>query len=76
MKRVSDDIPASARVYGWALGGKDNYRVDRDFALTGSASPWIWGAAHRQQRPPGRAAFHARRPRVAYVDIDPIGVVT
>ncbi|WP_242613876.1 SAM-dependent methyltransferase [Actinomadura roseirufa] len=25
--------PASARVYGWALGGKDNYQVDRDFAL-------------------------------------------
>lgn len=30
---IRDDIPASARVYGWALGGKDNYQVDRDFAL-------------------------------------------
>ncbi|WP_141582845.1 SAM-dependent methyltransferase [Actinomadura sp. WMMA1423] len=31
--RIRDDVPASARVYGWALGGKDNYQVDRDFAL-------------------------------------------
>ncbi|MES9542885.1 MULTISPECIES: SAM-dependent methyltransferase [unclassified Actinomadura] len=31
--QIRDDVPASARVYGWALGGKDNYQVDRDFAL-------------------------------------------
>ncbi|MFC4050190.1 SAM-dependent methyltransferase [Actinomadura syzygii] len=30
---IRDDVPASARVYGWALGSKDNYQVDRDFAL-------------------------------------------
>jgi hypothetical protein len=28
---IRDDIPASARTYGRALGGRDNYRVDRDF---------------------------------------------
>jgi S-adenosyl methyltransferase len=27
------DRPTSARVYGWLLGGKDNYEVDRRFAL-------------------------------------------
>ncbi|GAA4238431.1 SAM-dependent methyltransferase [Actinomadura meridiana] len=30
---IRHDVPASARVYGWALGSKDNYQVDRDFAL-------------------------------------------
>ncbi|WP_242906702.1 SAM-dependent methyltransferase [Actinomadura terrae] len=30
---IPDDVPTSARVYGWALGGKDNYQVDREFAL-------------------------------------------
>lgn len=30
---IRDDVPASARVYGWALGSKDNYQVDRDFAM-------------------------------------------
>ncbi len=24
---------ASARIYGWTLGGKDNYEIDRRFAL-------------------------------------------
>ncbi|APY89752.1 SAM-dependent methyltransferase [Streptomyces alfalfae] len=28
------DIPTSARAYGWMLGGKDNYEVDRDFLLS------------------------------------------
>ncbi len=27
------DKPTSARAYGWMLGGKDNYQVDRDFLL-------------------------------------------
>ena len=30
---IPHDIPTSARVYGWALGGKDNYEVDRRYAL-------------------------------------------
>ncbi|AZM50555.1 hypothetical protein DMB38_03875 [Streptomyces sp. WAC 06738] len=30
---VSVEQPTSARVYGWLLGGKDNYAVDREFAL-------------------------------------------
>ncbi|WP_242886201.1 SAM-dependent methyltransferase [Actinomadura litoris] len=30
---IPDDVPTSARVYGWALGGKENYQVDREFAL-------------------------------------------
>ncbi|MFI0369349.1 SAM-dependent methyltransferase [Actinomadura sp. 1N219] len=30
---IPDDIPTSARVYGWYLGGKDNYEIDRQFAL-------------------------------------------
>jgi hypothetical protein len=28
------DVPTSARAYGWMLGGKDNYDVDRDFLLS------------------------------------------
>ncbi len=28
------DIPTSARAYGWMLGGKDNYEVDRSFLLS------------------------------------------
>jgi hypothetical protein len=28
------DVPTSARAYGWMLGGKDNYEVDRDFLLS------------------------------------------
>ncbi|MFH8610771.1 SAM-dependent methyltransferase [Streptomyces sp. NPDC018029] len=28
------DIPTSARGYGWMLGGKDNYEVDRKFILS------------------------------------------
>ncbi|MFE0100731.1 SAM-dependent methyltransferase [Streptomyces sp. NPDC059009] len=28
------DIPTSARAYGWMLGGKDNYEVDRNFLLS------------------------------------------
>ncbi|MFF3327475.1 SAM-dependent methyltransferase [Streptomyces sp. NPDC002889] len=28
------DVPTSARAYGWMLGGKDNYDVDRSFLLT------------------------------------------
>ncbi|MEU6762827.1 SAM-dependent methyltransferase [Streptomyces sp. NPDC046853] len=27
------DVPTSARAYGWMLGGKDNYAVDREFLL-------------------------------------------
>ncbi|WUH99540.1 SAM-dependent methyltransferase [Spirillospora sp. NBC_00431] len=30
---IPDGIPTSARVYGWYLGGKDNYEVDRRFAM-------------------------------------------
>lgn len=32
---IPTDVPASARLYGWTLGGKDNYEVDRRFALAG-----------------------------------------
>ncbi|MEU5402276.1 SAM-dependent methyltransferase [Streptomyces sp. NPDC005963] len=28
------DVPTSARAYGWMLGGKDNYEVDRKFLLS------------------------------------------
>ncbi|MFF1380446.1 SAM-dependent methyltransferase [Streptomyces sp. NPDC058308] len=28
------DVPTSARGYGWMLGGKDNYEVDRQFMLS------------------------------------------
>ncbi|MFF0450245.1 SAM-dependent methyltransferase [Streptomyces sp. NPDC004609] len=31
---VPFDIPTSARAYGWMLGGKDNYEVDRKFLLS------------------------------------------
>jgi hypothetical protein len=30
---VSHHIPTSARAYGWLLGGKDNYDVDRQFMM-------------------------------------------
>jgi hypothetical protein len=30
---VPHHIPTSARAYGWLLGGKDNYEVDRQFML-------------------------------------------
>ncbi|WP_242614696.1 SAM-dependent methyltransferase [Actinomadura roseirufa] len=30
---VPDDVPTSARAYGWMLGGKDNYVIDRQFIL-------------------------------------------
>ncbi|MFI6522932.1 SAM-dependent methyltransferase [Spirillospora sp. NPDC050679] len=30
---IPTDVPTSARVYGWSLGGKDNFEVDRKFAL-------------------------------------------
>jgi hypothetical protein len=30
---IPTDVPTSARIYGWALGGKDNYEIDRQFAL-------------------------------------------
>ncbi|MFI0480529.1 SAM-dependent methyltransferase [Actinomadura sp. 9N215] len=30
---IPDGIPTSARVYGWYLGGKDNYEIDRRFAM-------------------------------------------
>ncbi|XRQ14462.1 SAM-dependent methyltransferase [Actinomadura welshii] len=30
---IPHDVPTSARVYGWSLGSKDNYEVDRQFAL-------------------------------------------
>lgn len=28
---IPSDVPTSARAYGWLLGGKDNYEVDRQF---------------------------------------------
>ena len=28
------DVPTSARAYGWMLGGKDNYDIDRSFLLS------------------------------------------
>ncbi|MEV0254464.1 SAM-dependent methyltransferase [Streptomyces sp. NPDC050732] len=28
------DVPTSARGYGWMLGGKDNYEIDRKFVLS------------------------------------------
>ncbi|MDQ0945787.1 SAM-dependent methyltransferase [Streptomyces sp. V1I1] len=28
------DVPTSARAYGWMLGGKDNYDIDREFLLS------------------------------------------
>jgi SAM-dependent methyltransferase len=31
--QIPTDVPASARIYGWTLGGKDNYEIDRQFAL-------------------------------------------
>lgn len=30
---IPDDVPTSARAYGWLLGGKDNYEIDRQFIL-------------------------------------------
>jgi SAM-dependent methyltransferase len=30
---LRDDVPTSARSYGWALGGKDNFEVDRQAML-------------------------------------------
>ncbi|MFA1549724.1 SAM-dependent methyltransferase [Actinomadura chokoriensis] len=33
LDEIPHDIPTSARVYGWYLGGKDNYEVDRQFAM-------------------------------------------
>ena len=34
MSTVAIDVPTSARAYGWMLGGKDNYEVDRRFMTT------------------------------------------
>ncbi|GAA2439367.1 SAM-dependent methyltransferase [Actinomadura vinacea] len=31
---IPHDVPTSARAYGWMLGGKDNYEVDRRFLMT------------------------------------------
>ncbi|MFI0352087.1 SAM-dependent methyltransferase [Actinomadura sp. 9N407] len=31
---VRHDVPTSARAYGWMLGGRDNYEIDRRFLLT------------------------------------------
>jgi hypothetical protein len=28
---IPTNVPTSARAYGWLLGGKDNYEIDRDF---------------------------------------------
>lgn len=33
MPLMLNDKPTSARAYGWMLGGKDNYAIDRDFLL-------------------------------------------
>ncbi|MGH3326815.1 MAG: SAM-dependent methyltransferase [Streptomycetales bacterium] len=30
---IPTDVPTSARAYGWMLGGKDNFAVDRQFIL-------------------------------------------
>ncbi|MEW2355977.1 SAM-dependent methyltransferase [Spirillospora sp. NPDC029432] len=32
---IPTDVPTSARIYGWMLGGKDNYEVDRELAIAG-----------------------------------------
>lgn len=34
---VPTDVPTPARAYGWLLGGKDNFQVDRDLVLGVSA---------------------------------------
>lgn len=31
--RIPTDVPTSARAYGWMLGGKDNFEIDRQFLL-------------------------------------------
>ncbi|MGW0733183.1 SAM-dependent methyltransferase [Streptomyces sp. NPDC002851] len=31
---IPSDRPTSARAYGWMLGGKDNYEIDRQFLLS------------------------------------------
>lgn len=33
MTSIPFDVPTSARAYGWMLGGKDNYAIDREFLL-------------------------------------------
>jgi SAM-dependent methyltransferase len=30
---IPTDVPTSARAYGWMLGGKDNFAIDREFIL-------------------------------------------
>ncbi|MFI0368814.1 SAM-dependent methyltransferase [Actinomadura sp. 1N219] len=30
---IHHDVPTAARIYAWALGGKDNYQADRQFML-------------------------------------------
>ncbi|MEW2357944.1 SAM-dependent methyltransferase [Spirillospora sp. NPDC029432] len=30
---IPEDVPTSARTYGWMLGGKDNFEVDRQFTI-------------------------------------------
>ncbi|GGU94404.1 hypothetical protein GCM10010182_08120 [Actinomadura cremea] len=30
---VPENVPTSARTYGWMLGGKDNFEVDRRFTI-------------------------------------------
>ncbi|MFC4050221.1 SAM-dependent methyltransferase [Actinomadura syzygii] len=30
---IHHDVPTAARIYGWALGGKDHYEADRHFML-------------------------------------------
>ncbi|QVQ54904.1 SAM-dependent methyltransferase [Spiractinospora alimapuensis] len=32
---IPTDRPTPSRAYGWLLGGKDNFQVDRDFVLNG-----------------------------------------
>ncbi|WP_026341735.1 SAM-dependent methyltransferase [Actinomadura atramentaria] len=37
---IPTDVPTSARIYAWNLGGKDNFEIDRQFALrNGPAFP-------------------------------------
>lgn len=58
--RLNEDsqrIPTSARAYGWLLGGKDNYEVDRQFMMnTLSVFPSCLDIARQNRRFLYRAA--------------------
>ena len=47
---IPTDVPTSARIYNWALGGKDNFEIDRQFALQNiHYSPEIVDAARENR---------------------------